>query len=182
MFVTEQFTDDCRNALLESDTRDTVNELLRQAVSQPAAIIGALGEPVLAGIQKIYQADDLTIINVVWGPGMVLHPHNHEMWAVIGIYTGREDNTFYRRSESGLDRHGGKSLETGETIPLGDSIIHSVNNPLGCMTGAIHIYGGDFFETPRSEWDPESFEEKPYDIEHTRRVFAASNLSLPQGQ
>ena len=24
-------------------------------------------------------------------------PHNHEMWAVIGVYTGREDNIFWRR-------------------------------------------------------------------------------------
>ncbi len=175
MFVTEQFIDDCRSALKEIDTRASVNELLRQAVSRPNAIIRTLGEPTLAGIEKIYQADDLTIINVVWGPGMVLHPHNHEMWAAIGIYTGREDNTFYRRRDGGLDVHGGKTLDTGDTIPLGDSIIHSVSNPLGCMTGAIHIYGGDFFDTPRSEWDPDSFEEKPYDIEHTLRVFAASN-------
>ncbi len=175
MFVTEQFIDDCRSAVNGSDARDTVNELLRQAVSQPEGIIQSLGDPVLAGIHKIYQADDLAIINVVWGPGMVLHPHNHEMWAVIGIYTGREDNTFYRRSASGLDLHGSKTLETGDTIPLGDSIIHAVTNPLARMTGAIHVYGGDFFDTPRSEWDPGSFEEKLYDIVHPRRIFAESN-------
>ena len=175
MFVTEQFIDDCRKAVRETDAREAVNELLKHAVSMPRDIMQTLGEPGLAGIEKIYQADDLTIINVAWGPGMALHPHNHEMWAVIGIYTGRENNTFYRRSDGGLDRYGMKTLDTGETIPLGESIIHAVTNPLNRMTGAIHVYGGDFFATPRSEWDPDSFEEKPYDIEHTRRVFAASN-------
>ncbi len=175
MFDTEQLIEDCRKAVAESDTREHINEILRAAVAQPDAVIRILGEPMLAGIEKIYQTDDLTIINVVWGPGMQLHPHNHEMWANIGIYTGREDNTFYRRSPDGLEVHGVKTLETGDTIPLGESIIHAVTNPLGRMTGAIHIYGGDFFETPRSEWDPVSFEEKPYDIEHTRQVFAASN-------
>jgi len=27
---------------------------------------------------------------------MTIMPHNHRMWAVIGIYTGREDNIFWR--------------------------------------------------------------------------------------
>ena len=178
MFDTEQFIYDCRNAIKETNGRAAVNELLQQVVSRPGQIMRTLGEPVLAGIQKLYQGDDLSIINVVWGPGMVLHPHNHEMWAVIGIYTGREENTFYRRVDGGLVRHGAKLLDTGDTIPLGDSIIHAVINPLDRMTGAIHIYGGDFFDTPRSEWDPETFEEKPYDLEHTRQVFAASNRGL----
>jgi predicted metal-dependent enzyme (double-stranded beta helix superfamily) len=32
--------------------------------------------------------------NVVWAPKMTIMPHNHCMWAVIGVYTGREDNIF----------------------------------------------------------------------------------------
>ena len=27
---------------------------------------------------------------------MTIMPHNHQMWAVIGVYTGREDNIFWR--------------------------------------------------------------------------------------
>ena len=33
---------------------------------------------------------------------MAIYPHEHRMWAVIGLYGGREDNTFYRRSPQGL--------------------------------------------------------------------------------
>jgi predicted metal-dependent enzyme (double-stranded beta helix superfamily) len=29
-------------------------------------------------------------------PGMTLGPHDHCMWAAIGVYTGGEDNTFFR--------------------------------------------------------------------------------------
>ena len=36
---------------------------------------------------------------------MTIMPHNHEMWAVIGIYTGREDNMFWRRVEGAPDGH-----------------------------------------------------------------------------
>jgi predicted metal-dependent enzyme (double-stranded beta helix superfamily) len=55
---------------------------------------------------------------------------------------------------------------------MGKDMIHSVVNPLGRVTGAIHVYGGDFFATPRSEWDPESLREKPYDMEKVLRMFA----------
>ena len=41
---------------------------------------------------------------------MVFKPHDHRMWAVIGIYSGREENTFFRRAEQGLKRHGTKQL------------------------------------------------------------------------
>jgi hypothetical protein len=59
---------------------------------------------------------------------------------------------------------GGKQLETGDTTLLGKSVIHAVQNPLHVFTGAIHIYGGDFFGTPRSDWDPETLKERPYDV------------------
>ena len=43
---------------------------------------------------------------------------------------------------------------------------------------ARHVYGGDFFAAPRSEWDPESFEERPYNIEDTIRAFEKANELL----
>jgi predicted metal-dependent enzyme (double-stranded beta helix superfamily) len=120
----------------------------------------------------------LTILNVLWGPGMSLYPHDHRMWAVIGIYSGRENNAFYRRSEAGLTVHGTKALNIKETIPLGEAVIHAVTNPLDKITAAIHVYGGDFFAVPRSEWDPLTFQERPFDLEHARQVFEESNKGL----
>jgi hypothetical protein len=48
---------------------------------------------------------------------------------------------------------GAKALSTGDAEPLGNNIIHSVTNPIRRLTGAIHVYGGDFFHEERSEWD-----------------------------
>jgi hypothetical protein len=31
-----------------------------------------------------------------------------------------------------------------------------VTNPIPRLTGAIHVYAGDFFAAERSEWDPET--------------------------
>lgn len=178
MFVTQEFVDDCRKALQETNVHGAVKEVVQSAVAQPTQVVAALGEPKLAGIETIYRADELTILNVLWGPHMTLYPHDHRMWAVIGIYTGREDNGFYRRTETGLAEAGAKELNVSDTVPLGDSVIHAVRNPLGKITGAIHVYGGDFFATPRSEWDPDTLEERPYDVEHALQVFEDSNKGI----
>ena len=113
---------------------------------------------------------------------MTLRPHNNEMWAVIGIYTGREDNIFWRRvaDEDGglIEAAGAEALSEKDVVPLGPGIIHSVTNPIPRLTGAIHVYGGDFFATERSEWEPETLEERPYDIEKNMKYFIESNALL----
>jgi predicted metal-dependent enzyme (double-stranded beta helix superfamily) len=178
MFEKERFIEECRAALKKSDAHAAIRELVARAVSEPAQIVRTLGEPRSAGVETIYKADDLTILNLCWGPRMVFKPHNHRMWAVIGIYGGREQNIFYRRAGKGLTQHGTKELNTKDTVPLGKSIIHAVTNPLDQITAALHVYGGDFFATPRSEWSPKTFEELPYDVEATMRAFEEANERL----
>jgi predicted metal-dependent enzyme (double-stranded beta helix superfamily) len=181
MFDKDRFIEDCRTAVKEHDPRGAVRELVARAVSQPSGIVRELGEPARSGVNTVYRAPDLTILNLHWGPQMTIRPHNHRMWAVIGIYGGREENTFFRRREGGLTQHGMKVLSSSETIPLGESIIHAVRNPLDQITSAIHVYGGDFFATPRSEWNAETFEEQPYDVEYTIRAFEEANQRLARG-
>ena len=106
---------------------------------------------------------------------MTMHPHNHLMWAAIGIYGGQENNVFYQRTDNGIEVTSSREFVAKNAVPLGTPVIHSVHNPLDKITAAIHVYGGDFFNTPRSEWDPETHEEHPYDVEHTKRVFDDSN-------
>jgi predicted metal-dependent enzyme (double-stranded beta helix superfamily) len=109
---------------------------------------------------------------------MTIMPHDHRMWAVVGVYSGREDNIFWRRlpGEVGkLEAAGAKALSTGDAEPLGHNIIHSVTNPIPRLTGAIHVYGGDFFKAERSEWDPETLLEERYDVEKNMRLFEEAN-------
>jgi predicted metal-dependent enzyme (double-stranded beta helix superfamily) len=176
MFDLEQFTDDCRAALKADSSHKSVREVLTRAVADPAGILKTLGEPGRPEIQNLYHAPDLTILNVVWGPMMTVMPHNHEMWAVIGIYTGREDNVFWRRVANGrIEAAGARALCVGDAEPLGHNIIHSVTNPIPRLTGAIHIYGGDFFAAHRSEWDAETLMEGPLDGKKAVRRFEEAN-------
>lgn len=175
MLDLDHFVEDCRAAVTADPTHHTACEIIKRAFDDPAAVMAAVGEPKASGIVPIYRSKDLTIINVIWKPHMTVMPHNHEMWAVIGIYTGREDNIFWRRIKDAPDGRieaaGARSLCKGDVVPLGRDIVHNVTNPIPRLTGAIHVYGGDFFEVERSEWDAESLTERPYDMAKARALF-----------
>ena len=176
MFDLEGFIADCRAAVAEDRTHRAVREVLARAVAEPGAVLKGLGEPQRGEVQTLYRADDLTILNVIWAPLMTIMPHNHRMWAVIGVYTGREDNTFWRRTGGGrIEAAGAKALCEKDAEPLGRDIIHSVTNPIPRLTGAIHVYVGDFFAVRRSEWDAETLLEQPYDVDKAMRLFAEAN-------
>jgi len=179
MFDLEQFVADCRAALAEDSSHKAVREVVARAVADPAAVMRALGEPKRAGMTPLYRSGDLTIVDFHWGPNMTLMPHDHRMWGVIGVYTGREDNIFWRRIavEEGtrVEAAGAKTICAKDTEPLGRDIVHSVTNPLPRITGALQVYGGDFFGTARSEWDPETLRERPFDLERAKRLFEETN-------
>jgi predicted metal-dependent enzyme (double-stranded beta helix superfamily) len=181
MFNVEQFIADCRAAIADDRSAEAVREVVARAVSDPAPLLTTLGEPARGAIAPIYRSRELTILNVIWAPKMTIFPHNHDMWAVIGIYSGREDNVFWRRlpdNQHRVEAAGAKSLCDRDAVPLGRDIIHSVTNPIGRFTGAIHVYGGDFFDADRSEWDPESLLERPCDPQRIVQIFDEENSRL----
>ncbi len=177
MFDVDEFVSACRSALEEHTPELAIKELLSSAISKSGEIEAGLGTPDEGGITTLHCSPELTIINVIWPPGMAIYPHDHQLWAVIGLYGGQEDNTFFRRNPKGegLERAGFRELKSQDAINLGRDAIHAVHNPRQMYTGAIHIYGGDFFAQPRSEWADESSPEEPYSVEGARRTFAEAN-------
>lgn len=174
MFDTERFIEDCLAAYRGSGPQLAVKEVVERATSDPAAIAQRLGPFDTGGIQTLHHTTELTILNIVWPSYMSLFPHNHNMWATIGIYQGQEDNTFYRRSKSGvgLEHANGLSLTAGDAIVLGADVIHAVTNPARAYTAALHIYAGDFFEAPRSKWGSVDAPEETHKMEDTMQAFA----------
>jgi predicted metal-dependent enzyme (double-stranded beta helix superfamily) len=157
MFDLDQFVADCRAAITEDPSHKLVREVVARAVSDPAAVLKGLGEPKRAAIQQLYRSPSLTILNVIWPARFTLMPHNHQMWAVIGVYTGREDNIFWRRvpesADGRVEAAGARALCAKDAHPLGADIIHSVTNPLSRLTGALQVYGmgpGDTFGAARA--------------------------------
>ncbi|HTU81733.1 MAG TPA: hypothetical protein VMF61_06365 [Candidatus Acidoferrales bacterium] len=167
MFELEQFVSDLRTALGERN-RQALKETVERALSDSVALMRVLGEPARAGVQVLHRASDLTVLNVTWAPSQITLPHDHRMTAVIGLYAGREDNLFWRRAGGAnrfsIEAAGGLALGDGDVTLLGPEVIHSVVNPLGSFSGAIHVYDGDFLGTQRSMWNPLTLAEEPYDV------------------
>jgi predicted metal-dependent enzyme (double-stranded beta helix superfamily) len=163
----------------ESDARGAIRDVLRRAVADGRVAPGLEGQT--SGLNFLHTSAELTVINVVWPPLMTLLPHDHRMWAAIAIYGGREDNAFYRRSNGTIVPSGGKQLADGDVLLLGDDTIHAVHNPARAYTGAIHVYGGDFVGTPRSQWDPDALVEQPWDLESVQREFARAEEAYAAG-
>jgi predicted metal-dependent enzyme (double-stranded beta helix superfamily) len=174
MFDLDAFVDDCVAARQESEPHRAIKETLTRVVADPSALAAAL-PPERAGLIRLHVSPDLTVLNVVWAPGMSFGPHNHRMFAAIAIYTGGEDNTFFRRDETTLVGAGGRSLRPRDVCLLGDDAVHAVVNPTSQFTGAIHVYGGDFFTTPRSEWRGDPYQEEAYDVDRAIAYFEAAN-------
>jgi predicted metal-dependent enzyme (double-stranded beta helix superfamily) len=177
MFDLDRFIADCKSVTGSGTVEKSIRELMREAVADPSQVIHALGEP--AGIDLLYRSNELTVINVVWGPHMTAMPHNHHMWAVIGMYGGREDNIFWRTLPDDarwpIEAAGASALMPGDVCPLGKDIIHSVTNPLGKFSSAIHIYGGDFVAQSREQWEEDTLRKRPFDQEGARRRFDEAN-------
>lgn len=171
----EEIVDRCQSALTEHTPALAVRDVLAELVANRNDLERALGPVRRGGITTLHNAADLTVLQVAWTPGMALYPHDHRMWAVIGMYGGQEDNAFFRRAPRGLEAAGGRELPAGDVLVLGEDAIHSVANSRQEFAVALHVYGGDFFSVERSEWDPETFEERPRDLGRTQRLFDEAN-------
>src|SRR5205823_4370434 len=118
MFDIDTLVADCRTAVADADPRSAIRDVLTRTVAKANDVAGVLGKDE-GGINLLYNADDLTILNVIWAPKMRIFPHDHRMWAAIGIYGGAEANTIYRRGEERLQEAGGRLLDVGDVFSLG---------------------------------------------------------------
>lgn len=176
MFDKNRFVEECLLAL--GDGQKAIREVVARAVSDPASVIQEMGEPGDAGIVPLFRSKELTIMNFTWAPYMNLVPHNHNMYSVVGLYSGREDNVFWRRRdrerEGEIEIAGGQSLGAGDVATLGRDIIHSVLNPISKKTAAFHVYGGDFLapDEHRSLWNHETLQEGRWDLGAVKNRFS----------
>lgn len=173
-FDRDRFVEDCVRAH-RAQGMEAVGEVLAAELKDHHAVLRALGGPTKAGLDVMYSSPDLTIFAAHWTPQMNLLPHDHMMKALIGIYTGREDNILWRRGDDGIEAYEANCLFEGDIAYLPSNAIHSVTNPLQRFTGGIHIYDGDFFETERHQWDPETLAEEPSDGDAIKAMFAQEN-------
>ena|SRR5215510_3188003 len=165
MFDLQRFVSACRETARSGSA--TVLELMRNAIADPAALkdaVSGFAPTRTIADAVIHRSADLLVLHAVLEPYTASPPHDHTMWAVIGIYEGREDNTFFERQHGALREKNRRSIHAGEALVLGPEVVHAVANPLSTPTLGIHVYGGDLLAARRTIWDPQTVEELPYEI------------------
>src|SRR5690349_4455521 len=103
MLAIDDFLERCRALIAEADREKATRELVAELVADPSALAAALPGPAHAGFVVLHRAPDLTVLDFAWAPWMCLKPHNHCMWSVVGIFVGREDNVFWRRTPERIE-------------------------------------------------------------------------------
>ena len=157
MYTLDELVRELREAH-RSGAQGAIEEAVRRAIAErPLA-----ADP--GRFQVLHDEPGLTILHVVVNGGFVSPPHDHRTWAVIGVYNGQEDNSFYKLvgDTREIEPAGGRSVGKGEILTLGTDAIHRIANPRGEALIALHVYGRNVMKIERSAWDPITMRERPY--------------------
>jgi len=163
--VLAEVTKKCLNALDSPHPQSAVESILREAAKDPAVLRAISVRTKFASLQDlaIYRSARLTLLAGSLPPGFAAGPHNHNLWSVVSVCSGQEDNEYFRWDGQTLEPSGKTSVVAPGVQPNPADVIHAIRNPLDEPLVVLHAYGGDLFGTPRSNWDPQTHEEIPFD-------------------
>ena len=169
MFDLDQFVAECKAALSDEDPTIVIRELVQDAIADPQGLRTAFdgritGSSIAA--RSVHRTDDLTVLDVSTPVGMRTPAHNHNMWAVIGVYDGEEHNAFFEIEKEGPVQRNERLLKTGDVAVLTPQTVHAISNPLSRKSYAVHVYGGDLVNRDgRSVWNPHSGAREDYNVD-----------------
>jgi 3-mercaptopropionate dioxygenase len=102
-----------------------------------------------------------SVVAGVWKPGQTTPIHDHLTWALIGVYSGEERETLYRRTDdktnpkfAKLEMASEQVNKKGHVTVLGHTGIHKVDNISQSPAESIHVYGRDIGNAERHSYDP----------------------------
>ncbi len=174
----DAFVEDCKSALASDDPAAAVEGLVRDVIADPEGLHAAFGERTTGKSLRdriVFHDDNLTVLQAATVPGLQSPVHNHNMWAVIGVYDGVEHNAFFEETGGALKQTGERLLKSGDVAVLKPETIHAIDNPIERKSNAIHVYGGNLVtRTGRSMWNPRTQVREDYDIgqlsEYTKQL------------
>jgi predicted metal-dependent enzyme (double-stranded beta helix superfamily) len=160
MYDLQRLLQDLRNAM-QSDGIAGVERVVRRAVQEKPLAVE------LSSSKLLHGEAGLTVLHIVVNSGFVSPPNDHRTWAVIGVYSGQEANTFYRLIDGrrAIEQIGGRNLGAGEVMTLAPDAIHSIANPGADKLIALHVYGKNILEIARSAWDLTTGHERPFSLQ-----------------
>ncbi len=152
-FDSDAFVQSCIDALAESDPAGAIGELIERAVSEPRSLELACPVPVdLSDDGVMHLSKEILVCHAIFPRRFQTGIHNHSVGAIIGVWSGYEDNYLFEETGSGLRPLGPHRVETGQILVLGADAIHDVHTPPTTWSAALHVYLGDISTAPRNVW------------------------------
>ncbi len=176
-FDTDRFVESCISAAAAPDPVAAVREVVLRVVTESGALETAFPVPILDGDDDgvLYQSADLLVACPIFPRQFTTGIHDHTVPAVIGVWSGYEDNHLYERVGRGLRALGVERITAGNVLVLGSDAIHDVHAPEATHSAALHVYLGDITATQRSRWNDTENDPVPFDgEEHERRWMDAA--------
>lgn len=102
-----------------------------------------------------------SITSGIWNPGQTTTIHDHLTWALVGVYSGKERESIYKRMDDGsnpktakIEMQSERTNGAGHVSVLNEKGIHKVDNLFEEPAYSIHVYGRDIGNTERHSYDP----------------------------
>lgn len=184
-FVPAELVEACRRAATEADPVAAVGEVIESTVRRHGSTIDdVLGRTPSVEPNTLFCSRELTVQRIAWPGGSASPPHEHRMWAVVGVYAGREVNTVFDREGGRIAPSRTVAVEAGRVFSLPATAVHAVHNPERRWTAGLHVYGGDIVNVARSSWLPDGTEAPQSEVTEQRRamVQAMRDLAVDLGR
>lgn len=158
----------------EANPLTCVKAILDQVFRDPVAIRDSM--PSFEQDETtLFEDDRISIWHCRFNPGTPIPPHDHQMSAIIGIYTGIERNCFYRlQTEGTLTSSGHTDMEPGRVLKIAPTAIHSVECISEEPSCGIHVYFGPLTKIDRSLFDQKTNTRMKFTDEAFKRLTASS--------
>jgi predicted metal-dependent enzyme (double-stranded beta helix superfamily) len=164
-FDLSAFLSRCETASRADDAQARLAGILREVVERPADLAEALsGHTNIKNLEDlvVYRSETLTLLHGIVPPKFTAAPHNHNLWSVVAVYAGQEDNIFFEKDGERLVETSRQTVTAPGVLSNAPDAIHSIHNPRDTELRALHAYGGDLLATPRSNWDPKTHAETSF--------------------
>lgn len=133
---------------------------------------------------------ELVLFSLALPPGVETPVHDHLAWGLVGIYSGTQEEEFYRRIDDGGDT-GHAELEHRRTEELGqgdfyqlvppDNDIHQVRTSSSVPSVSIHLLGLDVGCIKRHQFNPDDETVSLFESHYTNaRCEDACQLGTPE--
>ena len=142
-----------KSAVKAESPSASIKEILQEEMDDPVRVVKGMPHFDEDDV-VLFEDDSISIWFCRFRPGTTVPPHDHQMVATIGVYSGAERNDFFENDPNGTIRKSSEViLSAGDVLQIGPSAIHAV----GCASSdpccGIHVYLGRLTEVDRSLFD-----------------------------